>query len=193
MRNALEAAKTAAATILAVTLTLLAFLVAGTAPASATQPQEKAPAIAAAGRATLNPATAHATAGQPNRIQHQRVVERLPAKVRHCGIITCTDYASRSEARTMAANVRRIEATVGNVWSLTCGGLGVMAGAISGLIAGPVMWVACEAYRARMASITGTIKAAAANGQCVAITFPRYGSNNIMAATGWWRYSCNWG
>lgn len=122
------------------------------------------------------------------------------ASVRYCGIVTCTDYSSRTEVRNAARSIRATEAQVGNIWSVTCGAMGVAAGAVGAAITGPlglamapVAWIGCEALRAKYGSITNTIKAAADSGQCVAISFARYGSNNLAFATGWWRYSCNWG
>lgn len=122
------------------------------------------------------------------------------AAVRYCGITTCTDYSSRTEVRNSAAALRAVESQVGNIWNVTCGGMSVAAGAVGaaitgplGLVAAPVVWIGCEAMRYKYGSIADTIKAAAANGQCVGMSFARYGSNNPLFATGWWRYNCNWG
>lgn len=122
------------------------------------------------------------------------------ASVRYCGRITCTDYSSRGEVRTSARSIRAAEARVGRVWDATCGAMTAVAGVVGAAVAGPlglavspVVWIGCEALRHKYGSITDTIKAAADRGQCVAISLPRYGSNNLAFATRWWRYDCNWG
>lgn len=128
------------------------------------------------------------------------VVSEADAAVRHCGISTCTDYSSRSEVRRAAANIRRTESEVGRIWDVSCGALAATTGMVAasftpiiGGIAGAVTWLGCSTLRWRYGSITDTIKAAASNGQCFAISFARYGSNNPAFATGWYRYNCKWG
>lgn len=109
-----------------------------------------------------------------------------PYTWRNCGIVTCTDYMTRSET---VAKANFIAAHGVQMYELTheaCTSLEVLDLFVSPNLVSAALWqLGCYLVTQRLASQMITVQRAAAWGGCFEISFLRYGSNNPFFATGW--------